>query len=330
MSTFRRILFAVKNPDSRRQRGIDKAIRIARKLGASIELFHAISTPVFLDLQPLTQTSLGELKREALELRRRRLEAHVARANTRGVEVTCKVEWDYPPHEAIVRRADHSGADLIIAECHEGRRLAPWLMHLTDWELLRTSALPVLLLRNTNVYSRPRILAAVDPAHAHAKPARLDTEIVSRGKDLATGLGGSLHAMHACYPAFVGLTLGDPGIDAVTLAETYEQQKRNDRADFKAFADDAKIPRGRRHEIDGDPVYAIPKLARKLRAQVVVMGAVSRSGLKRVFIGNTAERVLSALPCDIFVVKPPRFESRVNGKSRGMRVVVPAPLMPLP
>lgn len=330
MRGVRRILFAVKNPDARRQAGIDKAIDMAKRMGASIELFHAISSPVFLDLQPLTGTSIGELRREAMELRQRRLEAHAARADARGVTVTCKVEWDYPPHEAIVRRAARAGVDLIIAECHEGSRLKPWLMHLTDWELLRTSPVPVLLLRNTRKYQRPAILAAVDPSHAHAKPAKLDHEVIAAGELVAESLNGSLHVMHANYPAVFGLTLGDPGFDAVTLAATYEDQKRKDSANFKAFAEKAGVPRARRHEVDGDPVYGIPKVAGAMRAQIVVMGAVSRSGLKRVFIGNTAERVLNSLPCDVLVVKPPRFEKRVRPASRGMRVIAPPPVFPLP
>jgi universal stress protein E len=293
-------------------------------------LFHAISTPVFLDLQPLTGTSLADLKRESLQLRQTRLEAHAARADTRGVVVNCRAQWDYPPHEAIVRRAIRIKADLIIAECHEGSRLAPWLVHLTDWELLRTSPLPVLLMKNTRVYQRPIILAAVDPSHQHAKPAALDGEIVALGKSLAKSLRGSLHAMHANYPAVFGLTLGDPGIDAVSLAASYAEQKRRDAGDFKAFAEHAGISRSRRHSIDGDPAHGIPRVARSTRAQLVVMGAVSRSGLKRVFIGNTAERVLSELPCDVLVVKPPRFKTRVKPKSRGVRLVAPQPIMPLP
>jgi universal stress protein E len=325
MHATRRILFAVKNPDSRRQKGLDKAIAIAKRLKASIELYHAISTPVFLDLQPLTGTSLAELKRESLALRQRRLEAHAERAS--GVDITCTVQWDYPPHEAIVRRAARIRADLIIAECHEGSRLKPWLMHLTDWELLRTSPVPVLLLKNTKLYQRPAILAAVDPAHLHAKPAGLDREIFAYGEQFASGLRGSLHAMHANYPAVFGLTLGDPAIDAMSLSAAYEEQKRKDSADFKAIATKAGIPRGRQHVVDGDPVYGIPKVAKAMRAQIVVMGAVSRSGLKRVFIGNTAERVLHYLPCDVLVVKPPRFHTRVGNKSRGVRVVVPPPLM---
>jgi universal stress protein E len=96
-------------------------------------------------------------------------------ARKHGVPATSSVEWDYPPHEAIVRRAARIDADLIIAECHQGARTRPWLMHLTDWELLRTSPLPVLLLKNARPWRRPLVLAAVDPAHQHAKPSSSTT-----------------------------------------------------------------------------------------------------------------------------------------------------------
>ena len=201
MSTIRKILIAVKNPDARLQPGVDKAIGIARSLGASIELFNAISTPIFLELEPLTGSTVVEIKREALDLRGKRLEKLAAGARKRGVKATCKVEWDFPPHDAIVRRAKHSHADLIIAECHEGRRVKPWLIHLTDWELLRVSPLPVLLLKNTRPWRQPTILAAIDPAHAHDKPARLDATIVAEATHLAHALHGTVELMHASYPS---------------------------------------------------------------------------------------------------------------------------------
>jgi universal stress protein E len=40
----------------------------------------------------------------------------------------------------------------------------------------------------------------------------------------------------------------------------------------------------------------------------MVMGAVSRSGLDRIFLGSTAERVLDRLPCDLLIVKPKGFQ----------------------
>jgi universal stress protein E len=329
MKAIRKILVAVKNPDARRQPGVDKAIRIAKTLGASIELFHAISTPVFLEVQPLIGTSIAELKRESLAKRQQRLDLLVARARKLGVPASGAVEWDFPPHEAIVRQAVSVRADLVIAECHEGKRRG-WLMRLTDWELLRASPMPVLIMKSHKPWRRPRVLAAVDPSHAHAKPSGLDARIAAEGDLLAKALRGSLHLMHANYPSVIGMTLGDPGIDAVTLAASYDAQKAQDKREFEAFAAAAGIPRARRHLVDRSPADAIAVVARKVGADFVVMGAVSRSGLKRLFIGDTAERVLNSLSCDVLVVKPAHFQKRVTGKPRGMRVIGPQPLLPLP
>jgi universal stress protein E len=55
------------------------------------------------------------------------------------------------------------------------------------------------------------------------------------------------------------------------------------------------------------------------------MGAVSRSGLKRIFIGNTAQRLLDTLACDILVVKPHQFRARVSRNARGVRLIATQP-----
>ncbi len=330
MPNFRKILIAVKNPDARRQPGVDKALHIAKTLGATVELFHAISAPVFLELQPLTGRSVAELRREAIDLRLKRLKKLVVHAHRLGLTASATVEWDFPPHEAIVRRAIHSRADLIIAECHEGARFVPWLVRLTDWELLRASPMPVLLLKTTKPWRKRAVLAAVDPAHAHAKPAGLDARIIAHAGKLAAKAGGLLHVMHASYPSLPNYALGDPGGDAAALAASYEQWTARRCEDFVSFARGEGIPRTRLHIVEGNPVTGIPAIARQLGADLVVMGAVSRSGLKRVFIGNTAERVLNDLPCDVLVVKPAHFPKRVAVKPRGMRVIPPQPIIPMP
>jgi universal stress protein E len=331
MKAIRRILFAVRNPEDARQPGIDKAIQVARSFGASLEVFHALSSPVFLTLQPMMEQTLEALRASAEKRARERLAKYAAKARRQGVALECQVAWDYPPHEAIVRRAAAARADLIIAECHKGPRSRAWLLHLTDWELLRLSPLPVLLLRNGRAFRRPLTLAAVDPAHAHAKPAELDSEILAAATLFSKALRGSLHLMHANHPATlpVAMAAGDPGIAASASAVTYAELLRQERAGFEAFTATTAVPRARTHLVDGHPAFAIPRLARKLHAGLVVMGAVSRSGVKRVFVGNTAERVLNALPCDVLVVKPAGFTSQVRQESRGMRIVAPPPLSPL-
>jgi universal stress protein E len=43
------------------------------------------------------------------------------------------------------------------------------------------------------------------------------------------------------------------------------------------------------------------------------MGAISRSGLKGLFLGNTAEDILDRLHCDLVIVKPAGFKAVLQG-----------------
>ena len=56
------------------------------------------------------------------------------------------------------------------------------------------------------------------------------------------------------------------------------------------------------------------------------MGMMSRRGLKRLFIGNSAERLLDDLRCDVLVVKPPRSPARLPRSRRGVYFLTSLPL----
>ena len=58
------------------------------------------------------------------------------------------------------------------------------------------------------------------------------------------------------------------------------------------------------HQLPGRAHELLPSFAQSHGASLIVMGALSRSGLKRRFIGNTAARVLDHLPCDVLVIPP--------------------------
>jgi len=329
MQPVRRVLFAIRNPEARQQAGLAKAIQVAHALGASLELFHAITESLFIELDRFEDDAVDKLRERVEGEIRVRLTRLCEVARKHGLEAGYSVEWDYPPHEAVVRRASAIGADLIIAECHKGARTRPWLIHLTDWELLRLSSIPVLLLKNGKPYHRPLVLAAVDPAHAHAKPGELDNRIVGSAAELGQGLRGALHIMHANYPSIVGLAVESAAKRAASTWSTlsYEELKEQEREAFEEFRESVGVPRTRAHLVDGNPATAIPRQAGKLRAGIVVMGALSRSGLQRMFIGNTAERILGSLACDVLVVKPAEFATSVARKPRGMRVTAPTALV---
>ena len=188
MYPIHRILVAIKDLRAKQFPAIGKAAQLARALDAEVCLFHGITEPVYLDVVRVNGESLPELEQQGSATYCKRLESLARGLRRRGIKVTTAVEWDYPAHEAVIRAATRSNADLIVAECHRGAHLAPWLLHFTDWELLRNSAVPVLLVKNRRPYHRSKVLAAVDPTHAFAKPTNLDDEILRYGSTIADAL----------------------------------------------------------------------------------------------------------------------------------------------
>src|SRR6185437_10105473 len=177
MRPIRRILVAVKDPKARSLPAVAKAAQLARAFGAQLELFHGISSPLYVDAYGLGD-GVEAIERETVASATAQLERIAARVRSPKVKVTVRAVWDYPVHEAIVRRAHQFKADLIVSERHAGQHIAPGLLRLTDWELLRWSPVPVLLVKRGGTYKRPVILAAIDPGHAHAKPLKLYADIL--------------------------------------------------------------------------------------------------------------------------------------------------------
>jgi universal stress protein E len=300
----RRILVAIKDPSGRMPPGVAKAAQLARALGAQLELFHAISAPLCLagNLSLLNEglSAAAQGVRTACLERLQRIEA---RLRSTGVKSACSVQWDYPVYEAIIREAVRAGADLIVAERHAGRHMAASLLQLTDWELLRLSPVPVLLVKRSGLYRRPLVLAAVDPDHSYAKPAQLDGEILRAGAVVARALRGTLHAVHAYMPLPLAVVaegvLTDKEIERVQAQSAQVAAAKLDRLVRRVA-----IPEARRHLIARHATDALEQVAAETRSALIVMGAISRSGLKRLLIGNTAEKVLDHLSCDLLIMKP--------------------------
>ncbi len=157
------------------------------------------------------------------------------------------------------------------------------------------------------------VLAALDPWHSQGKPKALDDRIVDVARGIAHSLGGALHTAHA-YSPLVGF-VSDSAFAPVAIPVSLPEERKYAstlRRRFRTANTKYKILPRNAHLQLGDPAYVLPDLVRSLKAQILVMGAISRSAMRRIFIGNTAERVLDVLPCDILVVKPLNFRSAIK------------------
>src|ERR1700680_735223 len=116
MRSIRRILVAVREPASRATPpAVTKGVQLARALGARLELFHALTTPVYADTFIYGDRSFGDITKEMQRSAVERLEARAAglrgHGRQRRVQISVAAEWDAPAYEAIIRRAQATKVD---------------------------------------------------------------------------------------------------------------------------------------------------------------------------------------------------------------------------
>ena len=66
--------------------------------------------------------------------------------------------------------------------------------------------------------------------------------------------------------------------------------------------------------LEGEVTTMLPEYAKQNSIALLVLGMLSRTGLKGFFIGNTAEKILDDIDCSVLTVKPKSFVSPVSIK----------------
>lgn len=291
------IVAVVTSPFAREQVAATKAAAIARRCGARVVLFNSFMIPQPVHDAPMD--SREQIIESAIRQRREQLAKIAVDAGLPGA-TECVVRWDFPIYASIVRFVQERKPDLLIAESHREGRLARMVLANTDWELIRQCPCPLWFVRSPDLARAPRLLVAVDPRHTHAKPAKLDDRLLQAARSMTRQLGGSFSVVHA-YEAWPPKSPGSI-TNATEAVARLAKRHRLAAADWSVR--------------EGSPNAVIPAEAQRQRADVLVMGAVSRSVPTRPVIGNTAERVIDQVDCDVFIVKPADFKSQVSAAKR--------------
>ncbi len=64
--------------------------------------------------------------------------------------------------------------------------------------------------------------------------------------------------------------------------------------------------------LTGDPAQSILRLAKQLRADLIVLGTHGRTGLRRLLMGSVAEAIIRHAHCPVAIVKQPVPEEAVT------------------
>ncbi len=220
------------------------------------------------------------------------------------VSITTSVIQDKPASDAIVARALELEPRFVVKGTTYHSPAERAVFAFNDWQLIRKLEFPLWLVKVHEWKDKPVVVAAVDPIHPDDEEGRLAQAIVDMAKAVSGRLGGEL-ALITTYDLLEEVNTWaklEFKPLKVPMEELQEKMRDEHRRKLDSMAAASAIDPDALHLLPGRTRDILPAFAREQDADLVIMGAVARSGLKRRLIGSTAEHVLDHLPCDILVV----------------------------
>lgn len=318
MKRFKKIL-VVCQEDSQSELAVEQARVLAKANDAHITLINVVN---FDDgeladiLANACNRSSMDIETQLFDYHRRRLNHLADPLRAENISVASSLLIGIPFVE-IIRAVLRENYDLIIKGSHPAKSNHRTLYPGLDMHLMRKCPCPVWITKTVMADGHPQILAAVDPEHhGNTEADNLNCTIIDISTSLCANIGGELHAVHAWHLQEEHALLNS------SLMKTSAIEIRKIRKDKRARSAKALLELMVRYEdgpttlnqhlLCGEPGHIISKFVKKNKVNLLVMGTVSRTDISGLFIGNTAEKILSRIRCSVLAVKPPDFRSPVK------------------
>ena len=280
------------SPDA--EAALRAAISLARTSKGKVHLLHSCGLPIGTMLPydaaiPIDVTD--SIRTAALE----RIEAVRSDAAKHGVPVTAEVTTMFPV-EAVLAAAEKQGADLIVAGTRGLTGLKHAVLGSVAERIVRLAPCPVLTVRRDASGDAPkRVVLATDFSEPGDRALRM-------GAELAKQLGAQVHVVHAFDIPLEPVTRYGVTIpsDIIPLGRK-EARRRLDAAAESVRAAGVAVEA---HLAEAPAADAIAEVAKRVTADLVIVGTHGYTGLRHLLLGSVAERTLRLAPCPVLVVRP--------------------------
>ncbi len=273
-----------------------KAVQLAENFDAKVELFMCDGERAYALSQAYIPTGVDEARRSCIESGHQYLDSLRRSVGSKRIPITIDVQCESPLYESIVRKVMREKPDLVIkcAAATSGRGKVGF--DTTDWQLMRTCPAALMLTRGRSWAQPPRFAAAIDVSGAES--AGLAQDILQDAHLLADCSGGELEVLYAESP-----DLSDAEREAG--ARTLEKLAVNATGSSSA----TRI-------LAGNPEVSLPVFAKRRGYDALFLGALTHRPGLTAQVGTLTSRLVDALECDFFLVKPHAYRSPVGQFAR--------------
>ncbi len=280
---------------------LSRALEFAKFYDIKLHLMSCVYDPG-TELSPLLPTSQKQdIKAIAIEQRLAYLEELKSKIEDQGIPVTTQVKWNRKIQRAVMETCDELKPDLVVKRISEtASSINPFNMPM-DWQLLRKCPAPILLVNNEKWDLSAPILAAIDAVSEDQNVQLFNQSIIAYAKLLGRLTEAPTHVATTHISPVIDNAMGIPDFD---LDELRDRVTKLNQDKLDQILQNQNIQPDNQHVVEGLAESRIPELAEQIGSQLVVMGTIGRRGIKGALMGNTAERVLTHLRCEVLALKP--------------------------
>ncbi|HDL7793586.1 TPA: universal stress protein UspE [Yersinia enterocolitica] len=309
MAKYQNILVAI-DPNQDDQPALRRAVYLVRRNGGTIKAFLAIYDLSYDMTTLLSPDERTAMRKGVISQRSAWISEQCRFYLDEGISIEIKVVWHNRPYEAIIQEVLKFKHDLLLKMAHQHDRLESIIFTPTDWHLLRKCPCPVWMVKDQPWPENGTALVAVNLSSEDPLHDPLNLRLVNETRELAENLNQTPVHLISAYPVTpINIAIELPDFDPSVYNDAIRGQHL---VAMKALRQQFDIDEKFTHVEKGLPEEVIPDLAEHLRAGVVVLGTLGRTGLSAAFIGNTTEHVIDHLKCDLLAIKPEGFNCPVE------------------
>jgi nucleotide-binding universal stress UspA family protein len=154
--------------------------------------------------------------------------------------------------------------------------------------------------------------------------SEMSIQAINTATRLARRFGASTHLAHVRQFAYASGFLPAPPMDPFPVMPDEQDAEKNAAEKLHVLARECDVPLATCHILSGGPAFdEICRVAQNIPADLIVMPTHGRTGLKHVFLGSTAERIVQHSPCPVFVVREKKRRSKTRPLHSINTILVP-------
>lgn len=298
-------ILVVMDANAEYQASLVQALKIAKKTSVDVELFVVAYSSDFVNPLGFNQEQLENGKTEYLATKKRWVETYATEVKSLGIKVSVDVVWHSDISSAILEKVAGTNISLVIKTAKQDSLINKIFFTPSDWQLLEHCLVPVLLTKNAQSTPYQQIMSAINPSVNQGDSTLIDAEILQASLTMSRMFDAQAHVCH-CYDAKdaqlwrnisqIGLC---NSLDITDFQTSTNEAEIKTKSIFERLLIDFTFDENLIHIVEGSPLKKIPALVKSKSVDLLVMGMCNNGK----YIGNTIEKVLDNVDCDLLSIR---------------------------